>query len=48
MFRNKIKNNNFNLFVNKLFYLKYIKKFIEFNYKIDFDSIMTNKYQNEI
>ena len=35
MFENNVKNNNFNLFINKLFYLKYIKKFIKFNYKID-------------
>ena len=28
MFENTIKNNDFNLFINELFYLKYIKNII--------------------
>ena len=44
MFENKVKNNDFNLFVNKLFCLKYIEKFIELIYKVDFYGIMVNGY----
>ena len=42
MFGNKDKNNDFHLLVNELFCLEYIEKFMKF------DSIMTNKYQNEV
>ena len=31
MFGNKVKNKDFNSFGNELFYLEYIKKFMEFN-----------------
>ena len=31
MFENKDKSNNFNSFVNELFYLEYIEKFMKFN-----------------
>ena len=43
MFGNNIKNNYFNSFINELFYLKHIKKCMEFNLKIDFDNIIVNK-----
>ena len=42
MFRRKIKNNNFNSFINELFYLRYIENSMKFNQKLDFNYVMIN------
>ena len=42
MYGNNVKDNYFNSFVNKLFCMKYIEKYMKFNQKIDVDSIMIN------
>ena len=48
IFGNKVKNKDFNSFVNELFCLKYIKKIYWIQLKVDFDGIIINKYWNEV